>query len=113
MNYTEQLKRQLAIDFNCAPDDFERSENVLTVSALNEGRRMYSDEKAFFMMATMGTSAVITADKVLHPFLREFMADKIGHWLFEQEKLSVLERELNKYGYRLCRAHHMLSLIHI
>ncbi len=45
MNYTEQLKRQLAIDFNCAPDDFERSENVLTVSALNEGRRMYSDEK--------------------------------------------------------------------
>lgn len=136
MNYTEQLKRQLALDFNCAPDDFERSENVLTVSALNEGRRMYSDEKYFFSMATMGGNAVITADEVLHPFLREFMActckgdniitsqrkennsDKYyignstpgsgaGHWLFEQEKLSVLERELNKYGYRLCRAHHM------
>lgn len=107
MNYTEQLKRQLALDFNCVPNDFERSENVLTVSALNEGRRMYSDEKAFFKMATMGSSAVITADEVLHPFLREFMADKMGHWLFEQEKLSVLERELNKHGYRLCRTHHM------
>lgn len=107
MNYTEQLKRQLAIDFNCAPDDFERTENVLTVSALNEGRRMYSDEKYFFQMATMGGNAVLSADEVLHPFLREFMADKAGHWLFEQEKLAVLESELNKYGYRLCRTHHM------
>lgn len=107
MNYTEQLKRQLAIDFNCAPDDFERTENVLTLSALNEGRRMYSDEKYFFQMATMGGNAVLSADEALHPFLREFMADKAGHWLFEQEKLAVLERELNKYGYRLCRTHHM------
>lgn len=107
MNYTEQLKRQLAIDFNCAPDDFERTENVLTLSALNEGRRMYSDEKYFFQMATMGGNAVLSADEALHPFLREFMADKAGHWLFEQEKLAVLESELNKYGYRLCRTHHM------
>lgn len=107
MNYIGQLKRQLALDFNCAPDDFDRAENVLTVSALNEGRRMYSEEKYFFQMATMGGNAVLSADEALHPFLREFMADRAGHWLFEEEKLAVLERELNKYGYRLCRAHHM------
>lgn len=107
MNYIEQLRRQLAIDFNCAPEDFDRAENVLTVSALNEGRRMYSKEKYFFQMATLGGNAVISADESLHPFLSNFMTDKIGHWLFEQEKLSVLERELNMYGYRLCRAHHM------
>lgn len=107
MNYIELLKRQLAIDFNCAPEDFDRAENVLTVSALNEGRRMYSDERSFFTMATMGGNAVISADETLHPFLRGFMSDRMGHWLFEQEKLSELERELNKYGYRLCRTHHM------
>lgn len=107
MNYIEQLKRQLALDFNCAPDDFERTENVLTVSALNAGRRMYSDEKYFFRMATMGVNAVISADEKLHPFLREYMADRMGSWLFEEDKLAVLERELNKYGYRLCRSHYM------
>lgn len=105
--YLEMAKRQLAVDLNCAPDDFERAENVLTVSAANPGRRMYSDEKFFLQMATFGGNAVLSADEVLHPFLREFMADKTGHWLFEQEKLSVLERELNKYGYRLSRTHHM------
>lgn len=105
--YLEMAKRQLAIDFNCAPGDFDREENVLTVSAANPGRRMYSDEKFFLQMATFGGNAVISADERLHTFLREFMADKTGHWLFEQEKLAVLERELNKYGYRLCRTHHM------
>ncbi len=105
--YLEMAKRQLAVDLNCAPGDFERAENVLTVSAANPGRRMYSDEKFFLQMATFGGNAVLSADEVLHPFLREFTADKTGHWLFEQEKLAVLERELNKYGYRLSRTHHM------
>lgn len=105
--YLELLKKQLAIDLNCAAEDFDRTENVITVSALNEGRRMYSDEKNFFLMATLGGNAVISADEVLHPFLVDFIKDRSGHWLFEQEKLCVLDRELNKYGYRLCRSHHM------
>lgn len=105
--YLDLAKRQLAVDLNCKPGDFDRAESVLTVSAANPGRRMYSNEKYFFQMATFGSNAVLSADEVLHPFLREFMADKTGHWLFEQEKLAVLESELNKYGYRLCRSHHM------
>lgn len=105
--YLELLKKQLAIDFNCAAEDFDRAENVLTVSALNEGRRMYSEEKYFFQMATLGRNAVISADERLHPFLSEFIKGRQGHWLFEQEKLFLLERELNKYGYRLCPSHHL------
>ncbi len=107
IDYMDRLKRQLAIDLNCSSSDFDRTENVLTVSAANEGRRMYSKEKYFFQMATMGSNAVISADEALHPFLREFMADRAGHRLFEQEKLAVLECELNTHGYRLCRSHHM------
>lgn len=105
--YLEAAKRQLAIDLNCAADDFDRSENVITVSAANTGRRMYQKEKYFLQMATFGKNAVISADERLHPFLREFTADRAGHWLFEQEKLAVLERELNKHGCRLSRTHHM------
>lgn len=107
MSYIEQLKRQLALDLNCEPCDFDRDENVLTVSALNEGRRMYTTEKYFLQMATLGNNAVISADERLHPFLRGYMAYKKGHWLFEEEKLVVLNAELVKYGYRLCRSHHM------
>ncbi len=106
-DYLAAAKRQLAIDLNCAEEDFDRTENVITVSALNVGRRMYSDEKYFFLMATLGGNSVISADVRLHPFLAEFIKNRQGHWLFEHEKLCVLDCELNKYGYRLCSTHHL------
>ena len=105
--YLELLKKQLAIDLNCADNDFDRSENVITASAANEGRRMYSEGKQFFQMATLGKNTVLSADEVLHPFLEVFIRDRQGHWLFEQEKLSILDRELNKYGYKLWSTHHL------
>lgn len=106
-DYLDAAKRQLAIDLNCAAEDFDREENVLTVPVLNEGRRMYSEEREFFRMATLGGNTVISADEALHPFLREFMKNRAGHWLFEQDKLVLLEPELRKYGYKLFNSHHM------
>ncbi len=106
-DYPNAARKQLAIDLNCAAAYFDRAENVITVPALNEGRRMYSKEKYFFQMATFGGNAVISADEKLHPFLTEFIKDRQGHWLFEQDKLCVLDHELNEFGYRLSQTHHM------
>ncbi len=105
--YREKLLRLLALEFNCSPEDFTKSESVLSVSELHEGRRVYSDEKYFFHMATLGGNAVLTADERLHPFLREFMQKEEGHWLFELPNLIPLERELNRFGYTLTNTHHM------
>ena len=62
------LKNQLALDFNCKPEDFDKTENVITLPALNEGRRVFSNEKFFLQIATLGDNAVISADEKL-PFL--------------------------------------------
>lgn len=107
MKYYEQLKKLLSLELNCSPEDFDREEAVLTIPALIEGRRQYSAEPYFFHMATVGGNAVITADERLHGFLREWSADKAGHWLFEQPNLLILEKELNRYGYTLTQSHHM------
>lgn len=105
------LLRLLARDLNARPEDFRASGNVLTVSALCEGRRRYGEkprkEPPFFQMATLGTNAVMTADKRLHPFLREWIAEKAGFWLFETPNLLPLERELNRFGYTLLPPYHM------
>lgn len=105
--YLSELKILLSKDFNCSPDDFGKDKNFLTVSALNEGRRKYSKEKEFFKMATFGGNAVITADELLFPFLREYIEDKNGFWLFEQPHIIKIEKELNKYGYTLLHSHHL------
>lgn len=102
-----ELKNQLAIDFNCAPEDFDKNENVITVSAENPGRRIYSEQKEFFSMVTLGGNAVISADESMHQWSRQWSAEKNGIWLFEHHNLMQLEAELQKYGKRLWQSHHM------
>ena len=108
-NYFPKLFKQLSYEFNCTPEDFTKSENVLTLSEYNEKTRAYSpipNKKPFFHMVTTGGNAVITADERLHPFLKEFMT-KTGHYLFELPNLLPLEKELNKYGHTLSQTYHM------
>lgn len=106
MDY-KKLFGLLALEYNCAPEDFEKSGNVLTLSALREGRRIYSSEKYFFHMASAGGNAVITADECLHPFLSEYIEDKTGHRLFELPNLLPIEKELNRFGHTLTQSYHM------
>lgn len=106
-NYREQLLKLLSKEFNCTLADFCKQENVLTMSALQDGRRRYSEEKYFFHMVTLGGNAVLTAEECLHPFLRDFMKDRPGHWLFELPNLLPLEQELNRFGYTLTQTYHM------
>lgn len=105
--YRKELFAQLAKEYNCEPSAFEKAENLLTVSALVPGRREYSIHPYFFHMCTLGGNAVITADARLHPFLRDFMAEKEGHWLFELKNILILERELSRFGYTFGQTFHM------
>lgn len=97
----------LALEYNCSAEAFQKKENILTQSCLREGRRMYGDEKYFFHMVTTGRNAVITADPRLHTFLRKYMENKKGFWLFEIPNLLPLERELNRFSRTLTQTHHM------
>lgn len=101
------LLRLLSLEYGCKPEDFRKSENILTVSAVREGQRRYLAEPYFFHMATLGANAVMTADERLHPFLSEWSRGKPGIWLFELPNLLPLERELNRFGYTLTASHHL------
>lgn len=109
MNFFAELKKLLALEYGCNESDVGGTENILTVSNGNKGRD-YSTDSAFFSMATTGANCLITANERLMPFLREFVRrGEQGHWLFEAGKLAQLERELERFGYRLHGAgtHHM------
>ena len=105
--YLEKLQTQLSLDLNCAPEDFRTKENVVTISAMRDGRRRYSPDKPFLQMATLGRNTVIMADERLHDFLRGLVKNVEGHRLFELGYLTKLNEELRKYGYRMAPTHHM------
>jgi len=103
----DALKSQLSLDYNCDKEDFSRPENVITLSRKLPGRREYIEGEYFFTMVTMGGNAVIMADERIHAFLREYVQDKKGFWLFEQNHFINIQSELDKYGKRLLPTHHM------
>lgn len=102
-----KLKCQLAVDFNCSPEDFEKSENIVTIPAKNDGRRRYIEGTFFFRMVTLGENSVISADSRLHPWLKEFVKGKTGHHLFEYRNLRQMEEQMIRYGKSLWQTHHM------
>lgn len=105
-DYKQELLKLLSLEYNCSPEDFGREENTLTEVKLRDGRRQYDDE-GFFCMVTLGAGTVITANPCLHPFLKEYIKEKKGHWLFEVPNLLKIEKELNKFSYTLTQSHHM------
>ncbi len=102
-----ELKKLLALDFNCRADDFDRTENVIVVPKEHPGRRIYTPKKAFFSMATTGKNTVINAHEEIHGWMLNWSKGKEGIWLFEHPNLMELEGELSKYGQRLGQSHHM------
>lgn len=104
---TAELKKQLAIDFNCAIEDFDKRENVITIARDNPGRRTYTQEKEFLSMVTLGSNTIISADESMHEWLERWAAGKNGRCLFEHNNLMDLEMELQKYGKKLWQSHHM------
>ncbi len=105
INFVNEFKSLLARDYNCLPEDFDKNENILTAPSESFGRN-YCEYSRLFRMVTFGNSCVICADKVLHPFLREFIKSEYGHRLFEQNALFSLQGELTRFRYKLGGSHH-------
>ena len=103
----EKIKNQIALEFNCLPEDFDKNENMITTACQSEKRRKFSDKPFFLQMATFGKSTVISADDSIHPWLTEWVKGKQGIWLFEQHNYYELECELRKHGYKMALTHHM------
>ncbi len=101
------FREQLALEFNCCPEDFSGEENRITLPVAHEKRRRFSEKPFFLQMATFGGGAVISAREELHPWLREWMRGKQGIWLFEQHNFYELECRLRQSGYRMAQTHHM------
>lgn len=102
-----ELRKMLALDFNCASEDFDKKENVIVVPKEHPGRREYAPRKPFFSMVTMGRNVVINAPEEMHEWLRKWGIGRESIWLFEHHNLMALEGELAKYGKSLWQSHHM------
>jgi GNAT superfamily N-acetyltransferase len=93
MNLTKKeiqliVRKQLAIDLNCSPDDFDRNDSdkqsfVFCEAKENPGRRPFPRGKRHFEMYTMGSSVIVSATPDILPFIKEQLEGKNRDEAFE------------------------------
>ncbi|HHV29826.1 GNAT family N-acetyltransferase [Acetivibrio mesophilus] len=78
----EIVRRQLAIDMNCNPEDFINEGIVFCEAKLNQGRRMFDRQSPFLEIATMGKSIVVSGDSEILAKVKPLLENKTREDIF-------------------------------
>lgn len=93
---------QSAIDSCCAPEDFQKQENVIAVSRENAGRRAYLNEPHSFDFTSYGRGVVACVREDLQAVARNFLAKYPAAHCFETPALHELDEMLAPFGLKTC-----------
>jgi hypothetical protein len=74
--------RQLAIDYNCSPDDFLKDGLIFTEARENEGRRPFPFITPRLEMISMGHSTIINVSYDILPYVRQEFEGKTREEVF-------------------------------
>ncbi len=75
----QSVYNQLAIDYNCKPDDFLKEGLIFTEAQPNEGRRPFPWRTPRLEMITMGNGVIINASADIMPLVRQQLEGKTGY----------------------------------
>lgn len=95
-------REQSAIDSCCAPEDFQKQENVIAVSRENAGRRAYLKEPYSFDLTSYGGNVVACVREDLQAVARNFLAKYPAAHCFETPALHELDKMLAPFGFKTC-----------
>lgn len=70
---------QLAIDYNCAPDDFLKDEIIFTVAEKTDGRRAMPFVKNRLEMITFGRGVIVNVSKDIMPYVKKKLSGKTSY----------------------------------
>ncbi len=75
----EIVYNQLAIDYNCAPNDFLKDEIIFTVAEKSDGRRAMPFVKNRLEMITFGRGVIVNASKNIMPYVKKKLDGKTSY----------------------------------
>jgi len=93
---------QHAIDSNCSPDDFTRTDSVVDISKPNENARRYLNLPFFCDLTTYGGNIVASVDGRVYDFVKQYIDTEEPHSCFETPRIHRLTAEFSKYGFVPC-----------
>ena len=94
--------RQSAYDCNCAPEDFLRTENIVTLSQPHPKARKYLPLPLSCDLVSYGTNIVAQTSEALAPVVKAYIDRYPVAHCFETPNIHVLAEQLHPYGQKLC-----------
>ena len=94
--------QQSAYDCNCLPEDFLKTENVVTISQTHPLARKYLKLPLSCDLVSYGTNIVAQASTEIAPLVREYIDRYSVEHCFETPNLHVLDAMLRPYGQKIC-----------
>jgi len=76
------VRSQLALDYNCTPDDFMKDGILFTEAVQKEGRRRYPWRSPRIEMIAMGNRVIINASSDVMPLVRKQFAGHLREEIF-------------------------------
>lgn len=95
-------KEQSAIDANCSPEDFSRSENVTVISEYDPRARKYLALPHICNLISYGKNIVATVDEKYKDIVSDYINRFEVCHCFETPNIHILNDEFQKYGCRVC-----------
>ncbi len=93
---------QSAEDMHCAPEDFLRSENVITDFALGEKAKRYYKEPIAANFVSYGSNLVASVQPAYREIVQTYMDKFPWYHCFETPSLHVLEKAMEPLGQKVC-----------
>ena len=94
--------RQSAVDLSCAPEDFQRGENVVVASRADPGARRYLELPFDCDLVSYGNNVVASVDEGCRAAVTDYIGRFPPERCFETPALHVLDDALRPVGLRLC-----------
>lgn len=96
--------RQLALDYNCQPEDFTRSGILFTEAKMQRGRREMPFITPRLEVITMGKSTVVNASKSVMPYVKQKFRNKSSYEILYRQA-GLRRKSLLSSGYRAHKAY--------
>ena len=94
--------RQSAIDCNCAPEDFQKSAHVITMSMADDRARKYLPLPFRCDMVTYGSNIVAQTSEELRDTVERYISKTSAAHCFETPNIHVLDDMLIPHGLKVC-----------
>ena len=94
--------KQSAMDCNCSPDDFLKSENVITQSKKNDGARKYLPLPFECDMVSYGNNIVAQTSERVYAVVKKYLGKYDVAHCFETPNIHALDEMLLPYNLKVC-----------